>query len=139
LEPAVEKVWPALSRCFEVAPAATTTYTLTAEDSSGQTVSQKATIEVGPARPGGSAATSGTRMIGEVTVSKLDIARGEQVTICYTARNAKAVTITPGQGVGHTAERGCITDRPTETTTYSVIATGPGGEKDSERVTVKVR
>lgn len=31
LKPPVEKVWPALSRCFDVAPSHTTRYTLTAE------------------------------------------------------------------------------------------------------------
>ncbi len=31
LDPPVEKVWPAMSRCFEVKPARTTRYTLTAE------------------------------------------------------------------------------------------------------------
>src|SRR5215467_8545258 len=31
LDPPVESVWPALSRCFQVAPAGTTRYTFTAE------------------------------------------------------------------------------------------------------------
>jgi hypothetical protein len=31
LEPTIEKVWPALSRCFDVAPRDTTRYTLTAQ------------------------------------------------------------------------------------------------------------
>jgi hypothetical protein len=44
LDPPVEKVWPAVSRCFEVAPTRSTRYTLTAEDANHQTVSK--TIEI---------------------------------------------------------------------------------------------
>lgn len=44
LDPPVEKVWPSLSRCFDVHPAKTTQYTLTAEDAGHRIVSQ--TIEV---------------------------------------------------------------------------------------------
>jgi hypothetical protein len=44
LEPQSNPVWPSLSRCVEVAPAKTTTYTLTIEDAQGNTKSQ--TLEV---------------------------------------------------------------------------------------------
>jgi hypothetical protein len=44
LEPQSNPVWPSLSRCVGVAPAKTTTYTLTIEDASGNTKSQ--TLEV---------------------------------------------------------------------------------------------
>lgn len=47
LDPPVEKVWPATSRCFEVAPAATTHYSLTAEGADHGTVSQSLNIKVG--------------------------------------------------------------------------------------------
>ena len=140
LSPPVEGLWPTMSRCFEVKPAATTTYTLTALDSSGHSVDQKVTVEVGPPSNLRGTGASGPRLIQEVTVSKLEVAPGEQVTICYTARNAASVTITPGQNSGPlSAQRGCVTDRPTQTTTYQVAATGSGGQRDLERVAVKVR
>jgi hypothetical protein len=44
LHPPVELVWPAVSRCFEVAPAKTTRYTLTAEGADHTVVS--ASIEI---------------------------------------------------------------------------------------------
>jgi hypothetical protein len=44
LEPQSNPVWPSLSRCIEVAPVKTTTYTLTIEDAQGNTKSQ--TLEV---------------------------------------------------------------------------------------------
>ena len=48
LDPPVEKVWPALSRCFEVTPVKSTRYTLTAEGAEHTTVSQS--IEIGVKR-----------------------------------------------------------------------------------------
>jgi hypothetical protein len=39
IDPPVESVWPSLTRCFEVTPAKTTRYTLTAEDAAHHTVS----------------------------------------------------------------------------------------------------
>jgi hypothetical protein len=48
LDPPVEKVWPALSRCFEVTPAKSTRYTLTAEGAKQTTVSDSIDIAVKP-------------------------------------------------------------------------------------------
>jgi hypothetical protein len=135
LEPPIEKVWPAQARCFSVRPASTATYTLTAWDDRGRSASKSVTIDVGGAAKVGGAGPH----IVEVTVNKLEIAAGEPVLVCYTARNATSVKITPGEGTRQTAERGCITDNPKATTTYQVVATGASGQTDSERVTVKVR
>jgi hypothetical protein len=44
LDPPVEKVWPAISRCFKVTPAQSTRYTLTAQDRAHTSVS--ASIEI---------------------------------------------------------------------------------------------
>ena len=46
LDPPVERLHPSLARCFEVSPEKTTTYTLTATDTAGRSISQTATIEV---------------------------------------------------------------------------------------------
>ncbi len=135
LTPRLDEVWPSYSRCIEAKPGTTTTYTLTARDAAGHSESKSATIEVGP--PVAKRATG--RIIQEVTVNKLQVAAGEQVTICYTAKNATSVKITPGQGAQQSSDKGCVTDRPAQTTTYEVAATGAGGATDSERVTVRVR
>ncbi len=47
LDPPVEEVWPAYTRCIQVSPAKDTEYKLTAEDAAGHSVSQKAVIQVG--------------------------------------------------------------------------------------------
>jgi hypothetical protein len=46
LDPPVETVWPAVSRCFEVKPAKTTKYTLTADGAGGATVSESVEVVV---------------------------------------------------------------------------------------------
>jgi hypothetical protein len=46
LEPQSSPVWPSYSRCVDVSPTKTTTYTLTASDDSGHSVSQAFTVKV---------------------------------------------------------------------------------------------
>ena len=46
LDPPMESVWPSVSRCFEVKPAKTTRYTLTAEDAGGATASESVQVVV---------------------------------------------------------------------------------------------
>ena len=46
LDPPVAQVWPSYSRCVDVSPSKTTTYTLTASDDAGHSVSQTITIKV---------------------------------------------------------------------------------------------
>jgi hypothetical protein len=129
LQPAVEQVWPALVRCFDVTPAHTTTYTLVAEDARGELVSQSTTIEVGPPRP----------KLVDISVNKLEVAPGEQVVVCLKARHTTSFDVgalKPLSALGGqilvSADRRCFGDRPRKTTDYLVKAIGPGGI-DSER------
>jgi hypothetical protein len=46
LEPQSSPVWPSYSRCVDVTPTKTTTYTLTASDDAGHSVTQTFTINV---------------------------------------------------------------------------------------------
>lgn len=46
IEPPVERVWPSLSRCLEIAPKKDTRYTLTAEDAAGHTTTQSLLLQV---------------------------------------------------------------------------------------------
>jgi hypothetical protein len=87
---------------------------------------------VGPPRP----------HIIEVSVNKLQVKPGEQLLLCFKARNASAFDVgglrPAALGIVPTPERGCFGDRPAKTKTYVVKVSGPGGD-DSEAVTVKVR
>lgn len=46
LEPQSNPVWPSYSRCVDVSPTKTTTYTLTTSDDAGHSVSQTFTVKV---------------------------------------------------------------------------------------------
>ncbi len=46
LEPQPNPVWPSYSRCVDVSPDKTTTYTLTIADAAGHTLSQSLTVNV---------------------------------------------------------------------------------------------
>jgi hypothetical protein len=128
LQPAVERVWPSLSRCFEI-PSKAETYTLTAERGS-EHVSQTVTVQLGAPKA----------HIVEVSINKLDFNYGEDATVCYKAQNAVGVTIKPGIWIEpHRPDLGCVRDRLHKTTTYTVTATGVGGDTDSERVTARIK
>jgi hypothetical protein len=124
IEPPVDMVWPAISRCFDIAPSTATTYILTAEGEDKQSVSKSVTVQIGSAQP----------KIIEVVVNSLNVHAGEQVRICYKVKNAKSVKIEPG-----TPDHGCVVDKPKKTTTYTVTASNAEGATDTERVTVTVK
>jgi hypothetical protein len=125
MAPPRKELSAALSRCVDVTPSETTTYTLTAEGQ-GAPVTQDVVVTVGAPRA----------KIVEVRVSSLEIKRGDAVSICYQVSNAKAVRIEPAT---EPSERpNCGIAHPQRTTTYTVTVSGAGGEPDQERVTIKV-
>lgn len=128
ISPPMKELSAALARCIEVEPKAKTTYTLTVEGAEGKRVSQDITIGIGGARA----------KLVNVNISALEVKAGEKVTVCYTAQNARSVTIDP-PGFHGPGAKGCATHEPTKTTTYVVAVTGVDGERDQEQVTVKVR
>jgi len=132
LAPAVESIWPALTRCVEIAPSKETTYALTAEGADGQPVEQSVTVKIGAPVP---------RII-EVSVNAINVHPKEQVNICYQVKNAATVKVAPGRSLntGVVAPgRGCAVDMPVKTTTYTVTAIGTDGKTDTEHVTVTVK
>jgi len=129
LEPPRQELSAALARCVEVNPTGTTTYKLTAEGDGGPPASQELTVSLGPAHV----------KIVDVTVSALSVKPGDLVNICVHAQNAAAIEITPLHFHAASRTEACTTDSPRKTTTYSVTATGPGGDQDHEHVTVKVQ
>jgi hypothetical protein len=72
-----------------------------------------------------------------VDISAAEIPAGGTVSICYKTENAQSVTISPANFRAAT-QHGCTMVRPARTTTYTVTATGAGGDKDEEKVTIKV-
>jgi hypothetical protein len=127
LEPPREELSAALSRCVEVEPKETTTYTLTAQDAAGKQATQQVTVTLGAAKA----------KIIEVNVSSLEVAKGDPVSICWKVQNAKvkvAPLIAPKPAMPN-----CVVDFPNKTTNYTVTAAGAGGDQDQEKVTVRVK
>lgn len=130
IDPPVEKLNPALTRCIEVTPAATTSYTLTAEDSAGAAVKQTVEVTVGGSKP----------RLYDLNVNATSIKRGQQVSFCYQAANAVSVTGGPGKFFrnGNT-RKDCLTDTPQKTTTYEITIANKDGLTDSASITVEVK
>ena len=61
---------------------------------------------------------------------------GETSTIAYLTENAISVSIAPG--VGNVPPSGTVSVTPTSTTTYSVLATGVGGQVATCNITITV-
>lgn len=69
--------------------------------------------------------------------SRSDVNRGQSVTLTWSATNATSVRLTPE--VGSVAAEGSTSVTPAQSTTYTAMATGPGGSATaSARVTVSV-
>ena len=63
------------------------------------------------------------------------IQSGQSVTLLWTSTNATTLTLAPA--IGAVAAEGSTTVAPTDSTTYTITATGPGGSADaSAHVTV---
>jgi hypothetical protein len=105
-----------------VSPTATTTYTLTAKGPGGE-VTATATVTVGAAV-----------RITSYAANPANVAAGASSVLTWTTENATSAEI---QGFGPVPPNGNFTVRPTVTTTYTLIARGPGGEA-SAQVTVTV-
>jgi hypothetical protein len=129
ISPPKQELSAALARCIEVAPTVKTTYTLTAEGEDGKQVSQDVSIGIGAPKV----------KIVNVNISAAHVKPGEPVTICYTVENARSVTIDPPGFRGGPETKNCANHQPVSTTTYVIVATGAEGDRDEERVTVKVR
>jgi hypothetical protein len=129
LSPPRQPLTASATRCVEVNPSSTTTYSLSAQGAEGPPATQEVTVNVGSPRA----------RIVEVKVSTLDLKRGEQLSICYRVENAKSVEIQPIHFRGGPRSDACAMTSPHETTTYVVSAVGADGDKDEERVTVRVR
>ncbi len=113
----------ASSGSFAVTPAETTTYTITAHDGQGRTVSGQVTIVVH--RP------PQVYFNADCT----DIAPGRPVVLSWSCTDADTVILEPfGWDV---SDVGSYTVHPDVTTTYRIVATGPGGTTTAS-VTVSV-
>ena len=115
-----------LNGSISVTPLDSTTYTITASGSSG-TASSSVTVTVntsGPQPPSVSINASTTLLL-----------QGESSTLSWNSSNAESVTI--DNGIDGVSASGSLVVTPSQTTTYTISATGQGGS-DFDTVTLAV-
>jgi Glucodextranase, domain B len=120
IEPGIGKV--GLNGSINVSPDSTTTYTITASGYAG-TATSSATVTVIPLPT------------VNFSANPLTIMEKESTTLSWNSANADSCVIEPG--IGSVDLNGSSGVSPAETTTYTITATGPGGEA-SGSVTVNV-
>jgi hypothetical protein len=130
LEPPVAQLSPALTRCFEVKPDQSTVYTLIAEGRDGTSVKQTASVQVGGARP----------RLFDLSINKEKVRPGEEIQFCFQAQNATSVRGSHGKFLrGGIANKDCLVDSPSKTTTYTITVSNAQQLTDSASMTVEVR
>ena len=129
IDPPVEQIRPALSRCFKVSPVQTTNYTLVAEDGNAKTTSQSITVTV----------TGPLPHFNDLSISSKAVTPGQLVSFCFKASNAAAVRGGPGHFQhGGSPSGDCLLDNPRKTTSYRLVVEGAGGQTDEAKITVNV-
>lgn len=121
-----------MSGSAQVSPAQTTTYTATATDSSGRTVSSTVTVTVVPA---------GSQPAISLSIAPQIVASGQTATITWQSTNATSVTIKPSILTEDTTAldlSGSAAIFPTANTTYTAVATGAGGVTAQTTATVNI-
>lgn len=80
-------------------------------------------------------ATPAARPTVTLRASSTFVQKGESATLSWSSTNATSLTLVPS--VGTVAPEGSAKVSPTDSTTYTITATGPGGSADqSVRITV---
>lgn len=110
----------------QVSPEVTTTYRLFAKRGTQMSQPSDVTVVV---------ASGNQPFIRTFTASPMTIQQGDEVTLAWEAENSDRVTI--DNGIGQQPVIGSVTARPSQTTTYSITAVGPGGQANAS-VTVTV-
>lgn len=128
LEPPVENLTPALTRCLWVEPRRDTTYTLIAEGLDGSVDSASFPVHVKPAPPS----------IRFMAVSTKEIVPGDAVTVCYGVNHATSVRLQPLDWVLAPAAQNCVRFYPPASMKFTLVASGAGGTKDTDHFEVKV-
>jgi phospholipase C len=115
-------------------PTVTTTYSATATGPGGDSKPQQVQVAVTQPPP-----TAPTLVF---SASSNSITKGDSVTLNWQTTNATSVAITAVGADGVTRQipttANPATDQPTEDTTYTAIATGPGGSTQPQSVAVAV-
>lgn len=108
-----------------VSPTQNTTYRLVARNAAGLESVETVSVTV----------ESPAVTISDFRATPTTIVTGETATLAWATRNATEVNIS---GVGPVQPSGNIVVSPTQTTTYTLTATGPGGQVERSSVNIVV-
>lgn len=129
MEPPIESLTPALTRCFWAEPHQNIRYTLIAEGLEGDRVEESFNVRVKPALPS----------ILFFAISHKEIQRGDAVTMCYGVAHANSVELQPiGWHLAPIA-KSCARFYPKVTRDYTLVASGAEGLADKEKFRVAIR
>lgn len=136
-------VGPSPNRCVEVAPAVTTTYTLTASNASGQSTSQTIEVAVDPKAKRASAKAAPAPAADDrahIHYFRLDSTTNEDgktfYKLCFMTQNAERVEVEPAAIPPSRVVLGCFSVAPATKTDYTLTVTGKRGEKVKKSLTV---
>lgn len=134
IEPPVEGVTPALSRCVEVAPVKDTRYTLTAEGEDGRVIRESFLLPV-------RADQATLPRITSFRISSHKTEGTRQIfVLAFADQNGEDISIDPPVfPTLHGAPGGQFAVSPDKTTTYTLTVTGKFGHKASKSLTVEVQ
>lgn len=116
--------------CLPVAPKSTTVYELTATSADGRSDRRQVTIEVKPR----ARAPEIRHFYAQPESSK----SGAKIQLCYSIANATRAQIDQGIGAIERPEQDCVTDKPKQTTTYTLTAYGSDGQVATRQATVTI-
>jgi hypothetical protein len=116
----------AVNGSVTVSPAETTTYTLTASNPEGETITAQAVVTVEYKAP----------KVVQFSMSAPEIDHGDTVTLSWNVQNADKVFI--GNGIGEVAATGSRELTPDYTTTWSLTAYSSRGGTSEAKTSVKV-
>ncbi len=130
IDPPISELKPTFNRCLEAAPVKDTRYTLTAEDGTGQVVTESFELKVRPDPMRGP-------KIEYFNVRSTSATRDGTVhLICFATWNADLVAIQPPAFPAWKLLQGCFSAIPKEKTEYTLTAHGTMGRKASKRLTI---
>jgi hypothetical protein len=134
LEPPIEQIMPSYVRCFQHAPTTSSEYKLIATGADGTEVTKSIKIDVGGAAP----SPKGDVIVSFVASAK-SVPAGQEVTLCYDTRNASSVKIEPESSGRALPVKGCISEKVSKTTKFTLTAQTADGKQDHESLTVSVQ
>jgi hypothetical protein len=134
IEPPIEQITPSYIRCIPHAPTTSSEYKLIATGADGTEVTKTIKIDVGGAAP----SPKGNVIVSFVASAK-SVPAGQEVTLCYDTRNASSVKIEPESTGRALPVKGCISEKVSKTTKFTLTAQTADGKQDQESLTVSVQ